>query len=146
MRILICVQGQGAILPNRGGPPGLLDIAVAQAAVHDAVQAHQGRFESYHYDNPALRGIGSPEAAAAAAAYGILVGLYGAANPCLVGVEIRPSRTPATPGCRQEPKPPQRGAAEIAGEPPDRSIHSRAGLNPASGGQLRRVSQGRSGS
>jgi hypothetical protein len=90
LRILICVQGQTtpvAIPPNRAGPSGLLDIAVAHAAMHDAVQAHQGRFEPYHYDNAALRGVGSPEAAAAAAAYGVLVGMYGADDPCLVGVE-----------------------------------------------------------
>ena len=90
LRILICVQGQTtpvAIPPNRAGPPGLLDTAVAHAAMHDAVQAHQGRFEPYHYDNAALRGVGTPEAAAAAAAYGVLVGLYLADDPCLVGVE-----------------------------------------------------------
>ena len=64
---LACSQGPPSP-PNRGGPPGLLDIALVQAAVHDAVQAIQGRFEEYQYDNPALRRVGSPEAAAAAAA------------------------------------------------------------------------------
>jgi hypothetical protein len=64
----------------------LLDTALVQAAVHDAVQAIQGRFEAYHYENAALRGIGSPEAAAAAAAYGMLVRLYGADDPCLATV------------------------------------------------------------
>ena len=86
---LICVQGQVApvaIPANRAGPPGLLDTALVQAAVHDAVQANQGRFEAYHYENPALLGVGSAEAAAAAAAYGVLVGMYGAANPCLATV------------------------------------------------------------
>ncbi len=86
---LVCVQGPvppGAFLPGRGGPPGLLDIALVHAAVHDAVQANQGRFEAYEYENPALRGVGSPEAAAAAAAYGVLVGLYGANHPCLATV------------------------------------------------------------
>jgi hypothetical protein len=63
-----------------------LDIALVQAAVHDAVQAIQGRFESYRYSNPDLLGVGSPQAAAAAASYGVLVGLYGADDPCLVGV------------------------------------------------------------
>jgi hypothetical protein len=72
--------------PNRGGPPGLLDIALIQAAVHDAVQAIQGRFEAYHYENPAHLGTGSPAAAAAAATHGLLVALYGAGDPCLVGV------------------------------------------------------------
>jgi hypothetical protein len=86
---LVCVQGQAApvaIPPNRLGPTGNLDVALVHAAVHDAVQAHQGRFEPYHYENPALLGVGSPEAAAAAAAYGVLVGLYGADNPCLAAV------------------------------------------------------------
>jgi hypothetical protein len=86
---LICVQGQVApvaIPANRAGPPGLLDTALVHAAMHDAVQANQGRFEAYHYENPALRGVGSAEAAAAAAAYGVLVGMYGAANPCLATI------------------------------------------------------------
>ena len=71
---------------NRAGPSGLFDIALVQTAVHDAVQAIQGRFEAYEYENPALLGVGSPAAAAAAAAYGTLAGLYGAANPCLATV------------------------------------------------------------
>lgn len=80
-----CVQGPPNP-PNRGGPPGLMDIAVVQAAVHDAIQAIQGRYQPYHYDNVARRGQGSPAAAAAAATYGVLVGLYGADDPCLTGV------------------------------------------------------------
>lgn len=82
---LSCVQGPPSP-PNRGGPAGLLDIALVQAAVHDAVQTIQGRFEPYEYENRALRGVGSPEAAAAAAAYGVLVGLYGADDSCLATV------------------------------------------------------------
>jgi hypothetical protein len=87
--IVVCVQGQTApvaIAPNRPGAGGLLDVALVHAAMHDAVQAIQGRFEPYHYDNAALRGVGSVDAAAAAAAYGLLVELYGADDPCLVGV------------------------------------------------------------
>lgn len=79
-----CVQG-GANPAKRGGPAGLLDIALVQAAVHDAVQAIQGRFEAYEYENKALRGRGSPDAAAAAAAYDVLSGLYPGA-PCLANV------------------------------------------------------------
>lgn len=90
-RTLSCVQGPPTP-PNRPGPPGLLDIAIVQAAVHDAVQAIQGRFEAYEYVNPEMLGVGSPEAAAAAAAYGVLVGLYGADDPCLAGV-VDPSLT-----------------------------------------------------
>src|SRR5262245_11621244 len=86
---LVCVQGQTApvaIAANRAGPSGNLDVALVHAAVHDAVQANQGRFEAYHYENSALRGVGSPEAAAAAAAYGVLAGLYGADDACLAAV------------------------------------------------------------
>ena len=79
-----CVQGP--VNANRSGPAGLLDIALVQAAVHDAVQAIQGRFEPYAYENRAMRDVGSPAAAAAAAVYGMLTGLYGADDPCLVNV------------------------------------------------------------
>jgi hypothetical protein len=68
---------------NRPGVPGLLDVALVQAAVHDAVQAIEGRFESYRYQNPARLGVGSPAAAAAAASYRMLGGLYGSGNACL---------------------------------------------------------------
>jgi hypothetical protein len=77
-----CVQGSPTPA-NRPGPVGLLDMALIHAAVHDAVQAIEGRFEPYHYRNSSLRGAGSPEAAAAAAAYGMLVRLYGSANACV---------------------------------------------------------------
>jgi hypothetical protein len=82
---LNCVQGPPTP-PNRGGPPGLLDIALVQAAVHDAIQSIEGKYEFYHYENDNLRGDGSLEAAGAAAAYAMLVGLYGASAPCLAGV------------------------------------------------------------
>jgi hypothetical protein len=82
---LSCSQGPPAPA-NRPGPPGLADIAIVQAAVHDAVQAIQGRFGVYQYDDPAPHASGTPEAAAAAAAYYTLVGLYGADDPCLVAV------------------------------------------------------------
>jgi hypothetical protein len=79
---LRCVQAPPPI-GNRGGPVGLMDIAVVQAAVHDAVQSIEGRYEAYRYTTP---GSGSVNAAVAAATYGVLVGLYGADDPCLVGV------------------------------------------------------------
>jgi len=77
-----CVQGSPTPA-NRPGPVGLLDLALIHAAMHDAVQAIEGRFDPYHYRNSSLRGAGSPEAAAAAAAYGMLVRLYGSANACV---------------------------------------------------------------
>ena len=80
-----CVQG-GTTPANRLGPAGLLDIALVQAAVHDAVQAIEGRYESYHYENPSLQGMGSSSAAASAAAFDMLKSLYGADDACLSNV------------------------------------------------------------
>src|SRR5687768_12650001 len=82
---LNCVQGP-TTAANRGGPAGLLDIALVQAAVHDAVQAIEGRYESYHYENAALRGAGSSEAAAASAAFEMLKALYEPTDDCLKNV------------------------------------------------------------
>ena len=83
---LNCTQGPPTP-PNRPGPAGLLDVALVHAAMHDAAQAVEGRFESYRYSDPTRLGKGTSEAAAAAAAYGVLVGLYQAAAPCLTNVE-----------------------------------------------------------
>ena len=40
------------VTTGRAGPPGLLDIALVQAAVHDAVQVIEGRYQPYHYSDP----------------------------------------------------------------------------------------------
>ena len=85
--IIMACTGAG-----RPGPTGIVDVALAHGAMHDAVQAIQGRFEAYRYRNPAQLGIGSVDAAAAAAAYGVLAGLYGAGHACLSGVPL-PSTT-----------------------------------------------------
>jgi len=77
---------------GRPGPTGIVDVALAHGAMHDAVQAIQGRFEAYRYRNPAQLGMGSVNAAAAAAAYGVLAGLYGAGHACLANVPL-PSTT-----------------------------------------------------
>jgi hypothetical protein len=45
-------------------------------AMHDAVQAIEGRYQPYHYSNPDALGSGSPAAAAIAAARRVLVRLY----------------------------------------------------------------------
>jgi hypothetical protein len=91
-----CVQGP-ATPANRTGPTGLLDIAIVQAAVHDAVQAIDGKYEPYHFEASTLRDSGSREAAAASAAYGVLSGLYGTDDPCLVNV-VDPAITYAGDG------------------------------------------------
>lgn len=50
---------------------GVLDIAMVQAAIYDAVQAIERRFEPYYVEIPGASG--SPEAAAAKAAHDVLV-------------------------------------------------------------------------
>ena len=55
---LSCVQGPPNP-PNRGGPVGLLDIALVQVAMHDAVQAIEGKFQPYHYSDPSRLGKGT---------------------------------------------------------------------------------------
>jgi len=67
----IAAQALGSAVPPRPGPVALLDIAIVQAAVYDAVEAIDGRFEPYHVEIPGASG--SPEAAAAKAAHGVLV-------------------------------------------------------------------------
>ena len=62
-----------AVSAGRPGGPGFLDVALVHAAMHDAVQAIQQRFEPYA---ATLKGSGSLDAAAGAAAYGILSGIY----------------------------------------------------------------------
>ena len=66
-----------AINAGRPGPPGLLDYALVQAAVHDAVQVIEGKYQPYHYSDPSKLGQGSTKAAVAAAAHRVLVLLYG---------------------------------------------------------------------
>ena len=67
------VVGQAVTMavPARQGPSGVLDFAAVHIAMHDAVQAFQGRFELY---GGAIAGAsGSPIAAAATAARDVLI-------------------------------------------------------------------------
>jgi hypothetical protein len=72
-----------AVAAGRPAAHGVLDVALVQAAVHDAVQAIEGRFEPYFYADATRRGFGSPAAAVAAAAHGVLALLYPAQQPAL---------------------------------------------------------------
>lgn len=65
-----------AAAAGRPGPPGLLDLALVHAAAHDAVQAIEGEFEPFAYSDSSRKGIGSVEAAVAAAAHRALVRIY----------------------------------------------------------------------
>jgi hypothetical protein len=65
---------QATLTGARPGPIGVLDIAMVQAAIYDAVQAIEGRFEPYYVEIPGASG--SPEAAAAKAAHDVLVNRF----------------------------------------------------------------------
>jgi hypothetical protein len=58
-------------VPPRPGPTAILDLAMVHVAIHDAIQAYDGRFESYAVSIP--NATGSPVAAAASAAHAVLV-------------------------------------------------------------------------
>jgi hypothetical protein len=62
------------ISTHRPGPPAMLDLALVQLAVHDAVQAIERDYEPY-LARPAATGQESPAAAAAAAAYHVLASI-----------------------------------------------------------------------
>jgi hypothetical protein len=70
---LIATQAVGAAGAARPGPSGLIDMAIVQLAVHDAMQAYQGRFETY--GQPIANASGSPVAAVARAARDVLIGV-----------------------------------------------------------------------
>lgn len=67
-----------AVTAQRPGPQSMLDTALVHIAVHDAVQSIENRFEPY---NVAIKGArGSRSAAVAAAAHGVLIGMYKGTN------------------------------------------------------------------
>ena len=68
-----------AATAGRPGPIGIIDIALVQVAVHDAVQAIDQQFEPYHAEIDMGRGERAQarrSAAIAAAAHDVLVGMY----------------------------------------------------------------------
>jgi hypothetical protein len=66
----VCVPA----IPARPGPTGVLDIAMVQAAVYDAVQAIERRFKPYNVEIPGA--TGSTVAATAKAAHDVLVSRF----------------------------------------------------------------------
>ncbi len=63
--------GAPPLAPSRPGPPALLDLALVHVAMHDAIQAIQGRYEPY-LATPTATGHESVASAAAAAAHRVL--------------------------------------------------------------------------
>src|SRR5262245_58813263 len=61
-------------IPARPGPSSILDLAMVHAAMHDAIQAYEGRFEPYAVAIP--NASGSAVAAAASAAHDVLVAQF----------------------------------------------------------------------
>jgi hypothetical protein len=70
---LITAQAVAAATVSRQGPAGLVDLAIVQLAVHDAMQAFQKRFDSYCA--PIDGASGSPVAAVARASRDVLIGV-----------------------------------------------------------------------
>jgi hypothetical protein len=68
------VIANGAVPLGRAGPIGIQDLALVQAAVHDAVQSYEHRFEPFYVSVPGAKG--SKSAAVGAAAHGVLVAFY----------------------------------------------------------------------
>jgi hypothetical protein len=74
---------QTAATGQRPIPTGMLDVATVQAAVYDAVQAIERKYEPYYVDIPGASG--SSAAAAAKAAYDVLVHRFPAQATSLAG-------------------------------------------------------------
>ena len=72
---------QATITAARPGPSGVIDIAVVQAAIYDAVQAIEKRYEPYYVEIPGA--TGSAEAAVAKAAHDVLVNRFPAQTAAL---------------------------------------------------------------
>ena len=71
----------GASVPPRAAPVFFLDMATVHAAIHDAVQAYQGRFETFAGD--IVGATGDVDAAVATAAHDVLVNRFPAQTATL---------------------------------------------------------------
>ncbi|MCM3874137.1 MAG: vanadium-dependent haloperoxidase [Pyrinomonadaceae bacterium] len=72
---------QATVTAARPGPTGVIDTAMVQAAVYDAVQAIEKRYEPYYVEIPGASG--SPVAATAKAAHDVLVSRFPAQTASL---------------------------------------------------------------
>ena len=70
----IAVPSIATGVPTRLGGSFMLDIAMVHLAMHDAIQAYEGRYESY--GAPIPNATGSPVAAAASAAHDVLANRF----------------------------------------------------------------------
>jgi len=65
---------QSTVTAARPGQTGMLDVAMVQLAIYDAVQSIEKKYEPYYVEIPGASG--SPEAAAAKAAHDVLVSRF----------------------------------------------------------------------
>ena len=72
---------QATVTAARPGQTGILDLAMVHAAIYDAVQSIEKRYEPYYVEIPGASG--SSEAAAAKAAHDVLVNRFPAQVPTL---------------------------------------------------------------
>lgn len=72
---------QATVAAARPGPSGVVDIAIVQAAIYDAVQAIEKRYEPYYVEIPGA--TGSAAAATAKAAHDVLVNRFPAQQASL---------------------------------------------------------------
>ena len=72
---------QATVNANRPGPSSVVDLAIVHAAIYDAVQAIERRYEPYYVEIPGASG--SPVAAAAKAAHDVLVNRFPAQSALL---------------------------------------------------------------
>jgi hypothetical protein len=72
--VLLAVTPAVPASQARVGPTGVLDLAMVQAAVYDAVQAIEGQYQPYHVAIPGA--TGSPASAAAKAARDVLISRF----------------------------------------------------------------------
>ena len=73
---------QATVTAARPGQTGILDLAMVHVAIHDAVQAIEKKYEPYYVEIPGASG--SPDAAAAKAAYDVLASRFPAQAPQLL--------------------------------------------------------------
>src|SRR5262249_9939220 len=73
---------QATLTAARPGQTGILHLAMVHVAIHDAVQAIEKKYEPYYVEIPGASG--SPDAAAAKAAYDVLASRFPAQAPQLL--------------------------------------------------------------
>ena len=102
---------------HRAGPPQVLDMAVVQAAVHNAVQAIEGRYEFY-LGSVSANGDESAAAAAASAAYNVLATICPNSVATVLAPAFKPYLDGNDPGLAVGASAAMKMLAEVRAAPP----------------------------